>query len=56
MVNAGCREKDIAHLEKHIGKFDVGTERQNAAGKARPLIPEPRMYEPTIVTLSLDWL
>lgn len=25
VVNAGCREKDLAHISKHLDKFTVGS-------------------------------
>ena len=30
VVNAGCREKDLAHINKHLEKFKVGIAMQLA--------------------------
>jgi len=37
VVNAGCREKDLAHIKKHLDKFTVSCSPASPVrGKTRP--------------------
>ncbi len=41
VVNAGCREKDLAHINKHLEKFQVKTAMQLAKASERHMQHKP---------------
>jgi hypothetical protein len=54
VVNAGCRDKDLEHIGKHLAAAKVGTQASAAAAAAEQAETETKAVEAAIAAPAAD--